>query len=127
MHVTSRPCPNLWDALKVEAWRRADDPERLAGVTALGVDEHVWRPGSVCQSTPRRRASAFTVVSSSASAPGMAADTSSVCGTSTERAAWEAGAQIGGGVAIAMMFGLWLFVDLLVGVIYGVYRSAKRT
>ncbi len=34
----------LWDALKVEA-RRAEDPERLAGVTALGVDEHVWRPG----------------------------------------------------------------------------------
>lgn len=35
----------LWDALKVEAHRRADDPARLAGVTALGVDEHVWRPG----------------------------------------------------------------------------------
>jgi len=35
----------LWDALKVEAARRADDPNRLAGVSALGVDEHVWRPG----------------------------------------------------------------------------------
>lgn len=35
----------LWDALKVEAWRRADDPQRLAGVESLGVDEHVWRPG----------------------------------------------------------------------------------
>ncbi len=35
----------LWDALKVEARRRADDPDRLSGVVALGVDEHVWRPG----------------------------------------------------------------------------------
>ena len=35
----------LWDALKVEARRRADDPQRLAGVGSLGVDEHVWRPG----------------------------------------------------------------------------------
>ncbi len=35
----------LWDALKVEARQRADDPERLRGVTSLGVDEHVWRPG----------------------------------------------------------------------------------
>ncbi len=33
----------LWDALKVEAGHRADDPHRLACVTALGVDEHVWR------------------------------------------------------------------------------------
>ncbi|MDP9496415.1 MAG: ISL3 family transposase, partial [Actinomycetota bacterium] len=31
----------LWNALKVEAARRADDPARLTGVTALGVDEHV--------------------------------------------------------------------------------------
>ncbi len=35
----------LWDALKVEARRRADDPDRLAGIESLGVDEHVWRPG----------------------------------------------------------------------------------
>ncbi len=35
----------LWDALKVEARRRADDPSRLVGVESLGVDEHVWRPG----------------------------------------------------------------------------------
>ncbi len=35
----------LWDALQAEARRRADDPARLAGVAALGVDEHVWRPG----------------------------------------------------------------------------------
>ena len=35
----------LWDALKVEAHRRADDPERLSGVESLGVDEHIWRPG----------------------------------------------------------------------------------
>jgi len=35
----------LWDALKVEARRRAEHPDRLPGVSALGVDEHVWRPG----------------------------------------------------------------------------------
>ncbi len=35
----------LWDALKVEARRRADDPRRLHGVESLGVDEHIWRPG----------------------------------------------------------------------------------
>ena len=35
----------LWDALKAEAQRRAEDPVRLVGVESLGVDEHVWRPG----------------------------------------------------------------------------------
>jgi hypothetical protein len=35
----------LWSAGKREAQRRVDDPARLAGVTALGVDEHVGRPG----------------------------------------------------------------------------------
>jgi transposase len=35
----------LWDALKVEARRRADSPDRLGGVESLGVDEHIWRPG----------------------------------------------------------------------------------
>ena len=35
----------LWRAVKQEAQRRVDDPGRLAGVSALGVDEHVWRPG----------------------------------------------------------------------------------
>jgi hypothetical protein len=39
----------LWDALKVEAHRRADDPNRLTGVESLGVDEHIWRPGSFGQ------------------------------------------------------------------------------
>lgn len=34
-----------WDALEVEARRRADDPARLSGVESLGVDEHIWRPG----------------------------------------------------------------------------------
>ena len=33
-----------WDAVEVEAAARVGDPTRLAGVTALGVDEHVWRP-----------------------------------------------------------------------------------
>jgi len=35
----------LWAGLKLEARRRADDPERLTGVESLGVDEHIWRPG----------------------------------------------------------------------------------
>jgi transposase len=39
----------LWDALKVEAHRRADDPNRLTGVESLGVDEHIWRPGKFGQ------------------------------------------------------------------------------
>jgi transposase len=39
----------LWDALKVEAQRRADNPGRLSGVDSLGVDEHVWRPGKFGQ------------------------------------------------------------------------------
>jgi transposase len=39
----------LWDALKVEARRRADHPDRLSGVESLGVDEHVWRPGKFGQ------------------------------------------------------------------------------
>jgi hypothetical protein len=34
----------LWAAVQVAATARLDDPDRLAGVTALGVDEHVWRP-----------------------------------------------------------------------------------
>jgi len=33
-----------WAAIKVEATRRAKRPERLTGVTTLGVDEHIWRP-----------------------------------------------------------------------------------
>jgi len=36
----------LWDALAVEAARRAADTARLVGVESLGVDEHVWRPGN---------------------------------------------------------------------------------
>ncbi len=35
----------LWNALAVEAERRAADRGRLDGVESLGVDEHVWRPG----------------------------------------------------------------------------------
>ena len=34
----------LWDALKVEAHRRADHLDRLQGVESLGVDDHIWRP-----------------------------------------------------------------------------------
>lgn len=32
----------LWEALKVEARRRAEDPQRLVGVALLGVDPHIW-------------------------------------------------------------------------------------
>ena len=34
-----------WNAIKVEATKRVKRPERVKGVTALGVDEHIWRPG----------------------------------------------------------------------------------
>ncbi|WP_175637446.1 transposase [Sinomonas mesophila] len=34
----------LWDAVAAEARRRLEAPERLAGIDALGVDEHVWSP-----------------------------------------------------------------------------------
>ncbi|MBA2699958.1 MAG: transposase, partial [Nocardioidaceae bacterium] len=35
----------LWDAVEAEAAIRLDDPGRLGGVSTLGVDEHIWRPG----------------------------------------------------------------------------------
>jgi transposase len=34
----------VWDAVEVEATTRLADPARLAGVSTLGVDEHIWRP-----------------------------------------------------------------------------------
>ncbi len=34
-----------WNAVKAEAGKRIREPERTRGVTALGVDEHIWRPG----------------------------------------------------------------------------------
>jgi hypothetical protein len=33
-----------WAAIKTEAIRRVNTPERLKGVKPLGVDEHIWRP-----------------------------------------------------------------------------------
>ncbi|MBI4943374.1 MAG: ISL3 family transposase [Actinobacteria bacterium] len=36
-----------WDAVEREAARRLARPGRLAGIRALGVDEHVWRPSKV--------------------------------------------------------------------------------
>jgi len=36
-----------WDAVEAEATRRLARPGRLAGVRALGVDEHIWRPSKV--------------------------------------------------------------------------------
>ena len=34
----------LWDAIRFTADQRVAAPDRLVDVTALGVDEHVWRP-----------------------------------------------------------------------------------
>lgn len=39
----------LWRAVKAEAVTRTSRPERLAGVTTLGVDEHIWRPSRLAQ------------------------------------------------------------------------------
>jgi transposase len=36
-----------WDAIEVEARARVADPNRLAGVKTLGVDEHIWRPSRI--------------------------------------------------------------------------------
>jgi transposase len=36
-----------WDAIEIEAKARTSDPRRLAGVTTLGVDEHIWRPSRI--------------------------------------------------------------------------------
>ncbi len=36
-----------WSAVEVEARARVADPQRLARVTTLGVDEHAWRPSRV--------------------------------------------------------------------------------
>jgi transposase len=35
----------LWPPVKAEAEHRLAEADRLDGVSALGVDEHVWRPG----------------------------------------------------------------------------------
>ena len=34
----------LWNAVRGEATRRTERPERTRGVRTLGVDEHIWRP-----------------------------------------------------------------------------------
>ena len=36
-----------WNAIEVEANARVSDPQRLAGVKTLGVDEHIWRPSRI--------------------------------------------------------------------------------
>ena len=36
-----------WDAIEVEAKARTSNPDRLSGVTTLGVDEHIWRPSRI--------------------------------------------------------------------------------
>ncbi len=37
----------LWDSIEIEAIARLADPERLEGVSVLGVDEHIWRPSKI--------------------------------------------------------------------------------
>lgn len=39
----------------------------------------------------------------------------------------NAAADVGTGIGVALVVGLWLVVDFLLAVIYGVYRLAKRT
>jgi transposase len=36
-----------WNAIELEAKARTSDPQRLAGVKTLGVDEHIWRPSRI--------------------------------------------------------------------------------
>jgi transposase len=36
-----------WKAIEVEALARIGDPQPLAGVKTLGVDEHIWRPSRI--------------------------------------------------------------------------------
>jgi transposase len=37
----------LWDAVEAEAEQRTSQPQRLTGVKTIGVDEHIWRRGSI--------------------------------------------------------------------------------
>ncbi len=43
----------LWRAVKPELERLAADPVRFAGVTSLGVDEHIWHHGDVRERGPK--------------------------------------------------------------------------
>lgn len=43
----------LWRAVKPELERLAADPGRFAGVTSLGVDEHIWHHGDVRERGPK--------------------------------------------------------------------------
>jgi transposase len=36
-----------WNAIELEARARTSNPQRLAGVKTLGVDEHIWRPSRI--------------------------------------------------------------------------------
>jgi len=36
-----------WNAVEAEATQRVAKPERLQGVSSLGVDEHIWRPSKI--------------------------------------------------------------------------------
>ena len=43
----------LWRAVKPQLERFAADPARFAGVTSLGVDEHIWHHGDVRKRGPK--------------------------------------------------------------------------
>ncbi len=49
------------------------------------------------------------------------------CDPSLSQSACDAAAGVGAGLALTFMIGSWMVVDFLLGVIYGVYRLAKRT
>jgi transposase len=36
-----------WNAIELQARARTSNPQRLAGVKTLGVDEHIWRPSRI--------------------------------------------------------------------------------
>ncbi len=48
------------------------------------------------------------------------------CGT-LDKATCEAAEDVGTGIGIALIIGMWMVVDFFLAVIYGVYRLAKRT
>ena len=48
------------------------------------------------------------------------------CGT-LDQATCDAAEDVGTGLGVALIIGLWMVVDFFLAVIYGIYRLAKRT
>lgn len=46
--------------------------------------------------------------------------------TGDDLAACEAGTAVGAGIGVALIIGLWVAVDIILGIIYLVVRSARR-